>query len=310
MRSRFPPATRPTPIFRGASSFTHITSTCRVVELYGRIPPLAGGRPALQSPRYCRSMPMTDWVAWHANYDDPASRFSQRLAVLQRHLRVVLDAAPPGPIRAVSLCAGQGHDLLGALAEHPRRDDAVATLVEFDPRNAELARARAHVLAVPHVKVVTADAGVVDSYVGVVPASLVLISGFLSYVTDRDVARLPRALTQLCAPDAVVVWCRSRADVWQCRLLRRQFQRAGFESVDLGCPEDPVVIVGVERFGGPPEPVRPGTRLFTFRDPRSSRPALVRHRLRRRLHRIRAVRFVGDTWSSRSSPGRAGGHQT
>ncbi len=234
-------------------------------------------------------MPMMDWVVWHEQYDDPTSRFSHRLMVLRRHLRAVLDAAPQGPIRAVSLCAGQGHDLLGALAEHPRRDDAIVTLVEFDPNNAELARVRAHDLAIPHVHVVTADAGRVDSYTGVAPASLVLMSGFLSYISDRDVAGLPRALRQLCAPDAIVVWCRSRGDAWQCTLLQRRFQRAGFESVDLGCAEDPVVIVGVERFRGPLEAVRPGTRLFTFRDPSTSRAALVRHRLRRRLHRIRAV---------------------
>src|SRR3989442_973015 len=31
-----------------------------------------------------------------------------------------VDQAPPGPLRAVSICAGQGRDLIGVLREHPR----------------------------------------------------------------------------------------------------------------------------------------------------------------------------------------------
>lgn len=37
----------------------------------------------------------TDWLAWHGHYDDPDSRFSRRLALLQGRLRSVLDRAAP-----------------------------------------------------------------------------------------------------------------------------------------------------------------------------------------------------------------------
>jgi hypothetical protein len=47
----------------------------------------------------------------------------------------------------ISLCAGQGRDLLGVLADHPRREDVRARLVELDapcgPR-AGLRRVRQH----------------------------------------------------------------------------------------------------------------------------------------------------------------------
>src|SRR5436190_1554263 len=85
----------------------------------------------------------TDWVAWHRVYDEPDSRFSQRLQLVQTHLRAVLDQQPPGPIRVVVPCAGQGHVLLGALADHPRRNDVIATLIELDPDNVEIARSTA-----------------------------------------------------------------------------------------------------------------------------------------------------------------------
>src|SRR6185437_3212659 len=74
-----------------------------------------------------------DWVAWHAAYDAPGSSLSKRLVIVRRHVRAALDACAPGPIRLVSLCAGQGHDVIGALADHPRASDVQARLVELHP---------------------------------------------------------------------------------------------------------------------------------------------------------------------------------
>lgn len=58
-----------------------------------------------------------DWHAWHRAYDSPDSRLRQRLRTVQERITLALDEAPPGPLRAVSVCAGQGRDLLGALLE-------------------------------------------------------------------------------------------------------------------------------------------------------------------------------------------------
>src|SRR5262245_23297137 len=65
------------------------------------------------------SLMAPDWHEWHRAYDAPDSPLSQRLAVVQQYIRMVLDNAPPGPVRVVSMCAGEGRDLLGVLAEHP-----------------------------------------------------------------------------------------------------------------------------------------------------------------------------------------------
>jgi hypothetical protein len=81
-----------------------------------------------------------DWVLWHQQYDDPQSALRVRLALVQAHLAAALDAAPPGPVSLLSLCAGQGHDVAGVLPAHPRRGDVTALLVEADPRNAAAAR--------------------------------------------------------------------------------------------------------------------------------------------------------------------------
>jgi hypothetical protein len=81
-----------------------------------------------------------DWVEWHRDYDDPGSPLSRRLELVQGHLCAELDHAPGGDIRVISLCAGQGRDVIGVLAGHPRRGDVRARLVELDERNVAVAR--------------------------------------------------------------------------------------------------------------------------------------------------------------------------
>jgi hypothetical protein len=86
---------------------------------------------------------MKDWADWHAGYDDPSSPLAARLDRVRAHLRQALDEAPAGPVRLVSLCAGQGHDVIGVLPGHGRRRDVSAVLIEHDERNAAQARRRA-----------------------------------------------------------------------------------------------------------------------------------------------------------------------
>src|SRR6185295_8650662 len=103
-----------------------------------------------------------DWHEWHHAYDHAGSPLAHRLAVVQECIGLALDAAPPGPIRIVSMCAGEGRDLLGVLEHHPRRADARGRLVELDPGLA--ATARAHAPA--GIEVVSADAGRTAAYDG------------------------------------------------------------------------------------------------------------------------------------------------
>ena len=77
---------------------------------------------------------------WHRDYDDPGSLLSRRGELAQGHLRAGLERAPAGDVRLISLCAGQGRDVIGVLTRHPRRHDVRARLVELDERNAALAR--------------------------------------------------------------------------------------------------------------------------------------------------------------------------
>ena len=92
---------------------------------------------------------MRDWVAWHELYDDPSSVLSARLRLVQAQLADALDRAPAGPVRLLSLCAGQGRDVTGVLPTHPRRDDVSAVLIEANAENAETARRNAAAAGAP-----------------------------------------------------------------------------------------------------------------------------------------------------------------
>ena len=65
-----------------------------------------------------------DWYAWHSDYDQPESALARRLAEVRQRVADALDVAPPGPLRALSLCAGQGRDLIPVLTDlkSPRID--------------------------------------------------------------------------------------------------------------------------------------------------------------------------------------------
>ena len=58
---------------------------------------------------------MRDYVEWHSGYDDPASSLSGRLRRVQDHLWDELDSRP-GPLRVVSVCAGDARDVIGVLS--------------------------------------------------------------------------------------------------------------------------------------------------------------------------------------------------
>jgi hypothetical protein len=210
-----------------------------------------------------------DWYDWHDDYERPESRLSARLAAVQRQIRGFLDAAPTGPIRAVSACAGQGRDLIGVLATHPRRDDVTARLVELDQRNVDVARDAARAAGLTQVDVAAADAAMVDSYAGAVPADLVLLCGIFGNITDADVRRTVAHTDQLSRAGATVIWTRHRKAPDLVPVICDWFAEHDFQLVWLS---DPAAGYGVaaHRFAGTTRAPVTGTRLFTFTPDRSA----------------------------------------
>ncbi|MEU4436901.1 MULTISPECIES: methyltransferase [Micromonospora] len=204
-----------------------------------------------------------DWYAWHRDYDQPESALARRLAEVRQRVADALDAARPGPLRALSLCAGQGRDLIPVLAAHPRGADVTARLVELDPRNADLARRAAADAGLTGVQVVTGDAALTDGYADLAPADLVLVCGIFGNITDDDIRATVRHCASLCAIGGMVLWTRHRREPDLVPVICEWFAEEGFEPVAVGSPADGVGV-GAHRFTGTPRPLVPGARMFTF----------------------------------------------
>jgi hypothetical protein len=139
-----------------------------------------------------------DWMAWHEAYDDPSSSLSARLQSVRGHLAEAIRQVPPGAVSLVSLCAGQGRDVLGVLPEHPRRGDVHAVLVEYDPRNVAVARQAAEREGLSRLQVREADAGLVSGFADALPADVLLLCGIFGNVSDDDIRHTVQAAATLC----------------------------------------------------------------------------------------------------------------
>jgi hypothetical protein len=204
-----------------------------------------------------------DWVEWHAGYDDPDSRLAHRLRIVQERIRTALDELPPGPITVISLCAGEGRDLIEVLATHPRRDGVRARLVERDPRIVATANAAARAAGLAGVEAVVGDAGLVDEYDGLAPADLVVACGVLGNLTEIDVENTVAACSALTREGGTVVWTRHRGDPDRVPAVCDWFEERGFERLFLTAPELGFGV-GAHRQTRIPPPVERGSRMFTF----------------------------------------------
>ncbi len=209
-------------------------------------------------------MAQRDWVEWHRDYDDPDSPLSRRLELVQGHLRAELDQAPAGDMRLISLCAGQGRDVIGVLAGHPRRHDVRARLVELDGRNVAAARQAAQAAGLDGVEVLEADAGTTDACAGAIPARIVVACGVFGNITASEIQATVAALPGLCAPGALVLWTRHRMPPDLTPAIRSWFGEAGFREEAFDISRDGFMSVGAHRLTGAPAALVPGRRLFTF----------------------------------------------
>jgi hypothetical protein len=216
-------------------------------------------------------------VAWHEAYDDPSSALSARLHMVRAQLAGAINRAPPGAVRLVSLCAGQGHDVLGVLRDHPRRADVSAVLVEADPDNAAAAGEHAARAGLAQVEVRHADASQVASFADALPAGVLMLCGIFGNVSEPDIERTIAAAAAFCAPGATVIWTRHRGPPDQTPRIRALFAGAGFEEIMFGSPEkSPQVGVGAGQFRGTPATTGPATTGPADGVPATAGPAVTR----------------------------------
>ncbi|MGO8961902.1 MAG: SAM-dependent methyltransferase [Streptosporangiaceae bacterium] len=210
-----------------------------------------------------------DWARWHDQYDDPESPLRARLALVQGHLADALTNAPPGPVRLLSLCAGQALDVIGVLPGHRRRDDVAAVLVEFDAEIAADARRRAASACLPGVLVRQADAALVTGYADALPADVLLLCGIFGNISEDDIRRTVAAAARMCRLGGTVIWTRHRREPDLTPEIRAWFTESGFAEIAFDSPLTATRTgVGANRLLTPPArgtDLPAAGPLFTFR---------------------------------------------
>ena len=204
-----------------------------------------------------------DWLEWHQQYDDPSSSLSARLTVVRRRIGQALDDLGPRCRQVVSLCAGDGRDVLPELAIRPALAPEVL-LVELDPSLARDAAENAAGLGLAGVLVAEADAGDTAVVADALPADLVLLCGIFGNVVDDDIRATLAATPGMVAPGGYVLWTRGEFEHVDLRPeVRRWSLDAGLEEVAYdGEPEQ--YGVGLYRRPDDLASVPVPDRLFTF----------------------------------------------
>jgi hypothetical protein len=202
-----------------------------------------------------------DYLSWHDQYDDPASPLSWRLDVVRRLIGTHLDSHP-GPQQVLSLCAGDGRDVIGVLRSRADSDRVSATLVEVLPDLVSRATESAAGLT---VQVVAGDAGEIATFADVLPVDLLLLVGIFGNIAPADIEHTVRSAAALCRPGSTVLWSRSRQRGDLNDAIRGWFAESGF--TELGYEEYPDELrpsVGAQRYDGEAMDVPVHGHLFTF----------------------------------------------
>lgn len=208
-----------------------------------------------------------DWTDWHEQYETSLILLA-RLRIVREQIRATLDECGPGPIRIVSICAGDGRDVIGALSDHPRRGDVTASLLDTHAPSLDRGRAAARAAGLERrLEFLCSDATLGASYRGIVPADLVIVSGVLGHQSNAGIRRFLENFPMLCKSGGSVIWNRhlvtneGAKDVVE---IREHLRRLDFEEAHFSVTSRNGFAVGRSRFRGAVDPFDPQREIFEF----------------------------------------------
>lgn len=231
-----------------------------------RRPPISSAssapRPIAPRTSWRQDWVVTDWQAWYGQYDDENSSLSRRLRVVQQRLDDLVSGEPPVR-RALSLCAGDGRDILPVVARLPNARRPELLLVEIDPTLAAAAERRAVDFGVA-ATVIVGDAGLAKTWQHVGPVDLLMLCGIFGNISETGIRATISASRGMLTRGGSVIWTRGRfADQDLRPQIREWFEEEGF--TESAFDSEPTGYgVGVHRITSqlPVTPVP--DRLFSF----------------------------------------------
>jgi SAM-dependent methyltransferase len=215
---------------------------------------------------WIRRLRPSEWSGWpDAAYRQ--ERYQQRLVAVESHLTESLDKAAPGPVRIISLCAGDGRDVVEVLRSHKRKDDVVAWLVELSRQSVALGVERAAQAGLgKNVKFLCGDATDFESYQRLAPADIVLACGVWGHVPASERATLARGLATLCKPGGDLIWTRGVLRGMSCfEQIQSLFGAPAWQRQRVSFTPDASWGIATARYCGPPLALPKSGRLFHFR---------------------------------------------
>jgi hypothetical protein len=205
------------------------------------------------------------WTGWPARaYERSGSQ--QRLAAVQVHLADCLDSAATGRVRVLSMCAGDGRDVIGVLESHPRKRDAVAWLVEMDQKSVALGVGRATDAGLAGtINFLRGDATDSATYRNVAPGDIVLVCGVWGHVPSDERASLVSSLAALCRPGGAVIWTRGvRRGMERLHEIQAHFSGSCWQELRVSITPDQKWAVATYRYQGPSRALAIDQPIFHF----------------------------------------------
>jgi hypothetical protein len=205
------------------------------------------------------------WSRWPSQaYDKP--RYQHRLAGVVRHVSLAVAACPTRAIQVTSLCAGDGRDVIGALATHPRCSDVRATLVELNPTSVANGRTRIAATGLGHiVKFIEGDATSYETYRNIPRADVLLVCGVWGHVPEHQRSEMMRAICGLTQIGGTVIWTRGVGKGME-RLdeIKALFTPPDWKQIRLDITPDREFVVASYRLVGPTVTLPAEGRIFDF----------------------------------------------
>jgi SAM-dependent methyltransferase len=194
-------------------------------------------------------------------------RYQHRLATVKQQLQDCLDAAPAGPIKILSICAGDGRDVVGAVDQHPRRNDVAAWLVELSADSVALGKRHAVAAGLEEsLHFINGDATDLSTYKNVPACDVILLCGVWGHVPQTDTAALVQGLAAFCKPGATVLWsCGTSGGTAKLDEYDALFTKPTWDKVRQSFAADKCNAVVLHRYTGPSLPRLNSGRFFSFR---------------------------------------------
>lgn len=206
---------------------------------------------------------MRDWAEWHDAYERSGSPLNRRLRVVQERLSAALAAVGPSAV-ILSLCSGDGRDVIGVLADRAGAAER-AVLVELDPGLAERSRRAAEERGLREVEVRCLDAGATASLLDVAPVDVLMLCGVFGNIEHASVMSVVNMVPSFVKVGGYVIWTRGGSEPDRRPEIRVWFRSAGIEEIAFSGRPEPfgVGFNRVTDHARPPGPVP--ERLFTFK---------------------------------------------